>query len=559
MSHSSDHAATHPMPSASPAVRGVLDSLPDEALIGQLLCVYQRGPEVGTFLDQLERDGIMPGAFFLAGGTSSEGTLDRVMALNGWSAVPPLTAANLESGSSTFALDGELVANPMQVAASGDPHFGTLLGQQCALLARQMGLTWAFAPVVDVTYNHVNPITSVRAFGQDPDLVRDHGTAFLTALQAGGVAACAKHWPGDGVDDRDQHLVTSVNHLEPEEWHRGFGSIYRAVIDAGVHTVMAGHVAAPGLLGWDHQDAFLPATQNRALLQGLLRERLGFDGLIVSDNTLMAGFSRVMPRDEAVVTAISAGCDMLLGADFTVDDYRALSDAVEKGTLSRRRLVEAVSRVLTLKEKLSLLDGAAQAPVAQPEPGWRTELARASVTLTKDVEQTLPITADRYPSTLVYVLGDQATFYQPAEGLADRFADGLRERGVRVTLRRVPGERRTPRGERDVQREFDLIIYFANVPFSSTSNSTRIEWSYPQGPEAPRFAESRSVLVSVADPYHLQDLPSVGTAVNGYTPSGEVVDAIVASLTGEAPWRGKSPVDPFCGHVDAQVLKPRLT
>src|SRR4051794_34918654 len=557
---------TQPMRAMSPHLQStstsevstVLDSLSDEELVGQLLCVYQRGPRAEELLAKLERSDLRPGGFFVAGGSTTEGTRDRVQTMAAWSRVAPLVAANLESGSSTFALDGELLANPLQVAASGDPHYAHLLGEHSALLAHRMGVNWAFAPVVDLVYSHHNPITGVRTFGADPVDVARHGVAFISALQAAGIAACAKHWPGDGVDDRDQHLVTSVNSLDEDEWDSGFGEVYRAVVEAGVHTIMVGHIAAPGLLGGDHPEAYLPASQSHGLIDERLRGRLGFKGLVVSDNTLMAGFNRVMPRSDAVVTAVAAGCDMLLGGDYTLDDFQSLLAAVESGRLSRERLLEAVTRVLTLKHSLGMLAGDPASVPVEPAAGWQTDLARASVTLTKDVEDTLPLTAAKYPAVLVYVLGDEPTFYQPASGLASRFAEGLRARGSRVDLRRVPGEGRTPRGERDLQRSYDLVVYFANVPFASTSNVSRIAWSYPQGPEVPRNAEARSLLVSVADPFHLQDLPSVGTAVNGYTPSEEVVDAVLECLAGEAEWRGVSPVDPFCGYEDARVVKPRV-
>ena len=550
--------SSHLQSTAARQVNTVLDSLSDEELVGQLLCVYQRGPRAEELLVELERAELRPGGFFVAGGSATEGTRDRVQKVSEWSRVAPLVAANLESGSSTFALDGELLANPMQVAASGDPDYAGLLGLHSAVLAHRMGINWAFAPVVDLIYSHQNPITSVRAFGSNPLDVARHGSAYISAIQAEGVAACAKHWPGDGVDDRDVHLVTSVNTLEEKEWDRSFGDVYRAVVEAGVQTIMVGHVAAPWLLGTDHPEAYLPASQSHGLISELLRGRLGFKGLVVSDNTLMAGFSRSMPRSEAVVTAVAAGCDMLLGADYTLEDFHALLAALGTGQLTRERLLDAVTRVLTLKHELGLLAARPRSAAVGLPADWQTDLARASVTLTKDIEGTLPVTSDRYPAVLVYVLGDEPTFYQPASGLASRFAEGLRARGSRVDLRTVPGEGRTPRGERDIQASYDLVVYFANVPFASSANVSRVVWSYPQGPEAPRNAEARSLLVSVADPFHLQDLPSVGTAVNGYTPSVEVVDAILSCLAGESEWSGVSPVDPFCGLGDARVVKPRL-
>jgi beta-N-acetylhexosaminidase len=436
----------------------------------------------------------------------------------------------------------------MQVGATRDVMHAGLLGSFCAQRGREVGVNWAFAPVVDLALNHRNPITGTRTFGSDADDVARLGAAYIRALQAGGVAGCAKHFPGDGVDDRDQHLVTSVNSLDLDRWRTTFGAVYRTAIDAGVYTIMAGHIALPALT-----ESFEPATQSRKVLTDLLRGELGFDGLIVSDNTLMAGFSRPLPRRQAIPRAINAGCDMILGAHFVEEDYVTLLDAVRRGEITEERLREAVGRVLDLKARIGVLSRPT-APSGSPSTfeSEKRGLAQASITLAKHTDDVLPVAAARYQRVLVYVIGDTGTFYDPAQGLAEMFIAGLRARGIETVRRDVPGEGRTQVTERELQDSVDLIIYFANLTFTSDSNSSRIRWSYPQAPESPRLPIP-SLLVSIADPYHLQDLPSVGTAVNGYTPSPQTVEAVLAGITGELPMRGMSPIDPYCGYADARV------
>ena len=535
------------------SVDDVLLSLTIEEQVGQLLCVYHRDTDATTTLRPYEVLGLKPGGFLISGGSNRTRTTQTIKEFESWSRVRPLIAANLESGTNTFITDGVLFASPMQVAATGNPTHARRLGTFCATQARAMGINWAFAPVIDIALNHRNPITNTRAFGSDPELVAKMGAAYITALQAGGVAAAAKHWPGDGVDDRDQHLLTSINSLGHDAWWSTFGRVYKAAIDAGVMTVMAAHIALPGY-GSDRQD-LRPATLSRRLLVDLLRDELGFTGMVVSDNNLMAGFTRVMPRDQAVVEAINAGCDMLLGSDYVAEDFEALLAATRTGALPADRLREAVTRVLTTKARLGLLQtpdeptaelDRRQAPADGPHQ-WLEDVARQSITLVKDTDAVLPVNAARYRKILVYVIGDRATFYQPASGLAHQFARGLEQFGCEVQLRSIPGEGRTPRSERQIQGTADLVIYFANMTFTSESNTSRVRWSYPQGPDAPRWPDVPSMLVSVADPYHLQDMPSIGTAVNGYSPSPHTVNAILDCIAGRAEFEGSSPVDPFAG------------
>jgi beta-N-acetylhexosaminidase len=550
------------------SIDAMLDGMRVEDLVGQLMCVYLTAPQASTLLEQLKEIGLKPGGVLLAGPRTVAQAREDVAQLTRSSAISLLIAANLESGTSTFLTDGEVFANPMQVAATGSVLHATRLGQFCAARGREVGVNWAFAPVIDVALNHRNPITGTRTFGMDPARIAEYAAAYISAVQAGGVAASAKHWPGDGVDDRDQHLVTSVNSLPIDAWMQTYGAVYRSAIEAGVMTVMAAHIALPAYFdGGDRADAYVPASLNRRLITDLLRGALGFDGLVVSDNNLMAGFTRVMPRNIALPTAINAGCDMLLGSQFVPDDYTILLQAVADGRISEGRLREAVGRVLQVKARLGLLaqpdtDVETQRHAPLPERAsdsdfgfdrWKRDVAAQSITLAKHTDDVLPVTSARYRRVLVYVLGDTGTFYDPAANLAAPFIAGLQARGLIVERRDVPAAGRSQTTERDIQQQHDLVIYFANHTFTSDSNTSRIVWSYPQGPEAPRRPDVPVLLASIADPYHLQDMPSVGTAVNAYSPSLHTIDAVLACITGEEPFRGVSPIDPFCGYPDAHL------
>lgn len=217
-----------------------------------------------------------------------------------------------------------------------------------------MGLNWSFAPIVDINYDFHNPITNVRTFGNDPEKVLAFASQYLKGADESGVAVAIKHFPGDGVDERDQHILTSVNSFSTEEWDKTYGYVYKNLIDQGAKTVMVGHIAQPAYVKAQNENAsreerLRPASLSPELLGGLLRKKLGFNGLISTDATPMVGFTSAMKRSEAIPQAIAAGCDMILFNKSLEEDYRYLLDGVKNGRVSEERLDEAVLRILATK------------------------------------------------------------------------------------------------------------------------------------------------------------------------------------------------------------------
>lgn len=553
-----------PMPApTSPWVARTLAAMSVPEKVGQLLCVYLRSDDMAEWTAWLDGIGVRPGGILLTP-RSREAARADVAAVQRWSRVPVLVAANLEAGAGF--LDGvEPLGHPLQIAATRDVEQARRLARYCAAEAADIGVTWAFAPVVDLLLNHRNPITNTRTFGSDRELVTAMACAFVEELEAAGVMTSPKHFPGDGVDDRDQHLCATSNDLSADEWWATSGAIYRAVLAAGARSVMVGHIRQPALSravrpGIPDRE-LLPASLSRELVTGVLRTGLGFDGLVVTDNSAMTGFTSVMARPDALVATLEAGCDMVLGNIDVRADLEALVAAVDDGRLAIEVVDRAVARVLAAKESLGLTGEdpvrpgpAVPVPDATTVEGWRRDLADRSVTLVKDTQGLLPLDPSVHRRVLVRVIGDEPTFYDASTALADRFADGLRARGMDVAVRRVPDGELTQAGAWDVVGRYDLCLYFASLKFVGNTNGLRVAWAPPQGADAPRHVtELPTALVSVADPFLAQDLPMVRTVVNGYTPTGAVVDACLATLFGDAPFLGVSPVDPFGGHWDAAL------
>ena len=221
---------------------------------------------------------------------------------------------------------------------------------------RAAGVNLDFAPVADVASNPSNPVIGVRSFGAEPALVARHVVAFVEGLQGAGVSACAKHFPGHGATAEDSHVELPLLARTLEELRAEELVPFRAAIDAGVAAVMTAHIRVPDL-----DD--VPATLSRAILTGLLREELGFRGLIVTDALEMGAISGTLPVEEAAVRALAAGADALcLGHDLEDEAcgriLSAVEDAVAAGRLGEERLGEAAGRVAAVGSSVAAAPGA---------------------------------------------------------------------------------------------------------------------------------------------------------------------------------------------------------
>jgi beta-N-acetylhexosaminidase len=230
------------------------------------------------------------------------------------------------------------------------------IGARVGRAVRAAGCNLDFAPDVDINSNSDNPVIGVRSFGADPDLVARHSEAWIRGIEATGVAASAKHFPGHGDTAVDSHLALPVVDRSLDELRERELVPFRAAIDAGTRTIMTSHILLPQL------DPDRPATLSPTILQGLLREELGFDGVIVSDALDMKGASGILGIPAAAAAAVAAGCDLLcIGTDNTDDQLadieQRMLDAVAMGELPVDRLADAAARVRALGVDLAAWAG----------------------------------------------------------------------------------------------------------------------------------------------------------------------------------------------------------
>lgn len=544
-------------------VRETFASLSEEEKIGQMFCPIGVDAEetvLKEFVDEFH-----PGAIMYRAMPSAE-----IRKIHGFlqqnSKIPLLLGANLESGGNGICADGTYYARPMSVAASNNPKNAYRLGAIAGKEAQAVGCNWAFAPICDLDYNYRNPITNVRTYGSDQERVIRFVKEQMKGLAEYGVASAVKHFPGDGVDERDQHLLSSVNSLSVEEWDRTYGQIWQEVINAGTLSIMVGHILQPAyskFLNPELRDEeILPATLSKEILQGLLREKLGFNGMIVTDATPMVGFNAAMARKEAIPAALAAGCDMILFNKDIREDYQAVRDAIADGRLTEDRVDEAVTRILAMKASMGL-PGAKVAGTLIPEETslssvaceehleWAKECSDESITLVKDTQNLLPISPEKYKRVRLYLLEDRiGGGFKDGDGAIGTVKERLEKEGFEVHLydySKPDFFEMFEGGVADIKNKFDLVIYVACIDTASNQSVRRIDWVHLMAADAPWFVHDvPAMFISIANPYHLVDAPMIKTFINAYTPSKTVIEQVIEKIMGRSEFKGVNPVDPFC-------------
>lgn len=530
-------------------VEDTLAMLSTEQKAGQLFCVMG-GDYPFEQLKEMVSESRVGGILYRP--APAEEIRTQYAQLDAIAPVPLLKAANLEEGGAGAISDGTLFGWPMLAAAADDPKQTEHFAMSTASEGKEVGINWTFSPVCDLDMNYQNPITNVRTCGSDIDKVLRGTEIFAEVMQQSGIAACAKHFPGDGVDYRDQHLHPSYNSLTAEEWYASYGRIYQNLISKDLLSVMVGHIVQPNVeMDMNPELKFedcLPGSLSKELLTGVLREKFGFNGVITTDATIMGGFCMAMERRLAIPAAIMAGNDMLVfNTDFE-EDYVYILEALEDGRLTKERLDEAVTRILALKAKVCGEHPYTEITRETSEK-WHRECVEKAATLVKNLKsEVFPVTKDKYDSIRLIILGNDTV---PGGTMSDTAKCFLEERGFSVDIYQ-PFEDDLHGTKALSDRR--LTIYLANYEQASNQTTVRINWCQKHALDSPRFLnEEPCIFVSMANPYLLQDVPRVKTYINAYTATVTSVQVVLEKLLGEGEFTGVSPVDAFCGLPDTGI------
>lgn len=366
------------------------DQLTMQEKVGQLFTFYNTGKQLSALTETMIREWKVGGIFLDMGSLDHPEqvyqltTAMQQAALSTGLGIPLFVSADYVAGAGCKLASGGAVHFPKNkaIGAAGDVELAYESGRVTAAESLAMGVNFNYSPVVDINNNPLNPVIGTHSFGENRDEVGAMGQAVIRGYQDHGMIATAKHFPGHGDTHVDSHFDLPVLPFDKERLSRFELEPFRVAIAAGVDAVMVGHIAVPAL-----DSSMLPASLSPAMTTGLLREELGFQGLIVTDGLSMKGVTSKFTQAEACVMAIQAGADILLALARTAEEagpmVQAVLDAVRSGAISEARLDESVHRILRMKAKYSLLPDSFRIPPYDPAAFNRPEYTDISLLLAR--------------------------------------------------------------------------------------------------------------------------------------------------------------------------------
>lgn len=512
--------------------------------------------------------------------------------LQKYAKVPVFIACNTEAGGDGACADGTYIGAGVKIGATDNDKYAFELGKMSNEEAAAIGCNMAFAPVCDIAYNWQNTEVIGRAFGDNPERVARMSVEYLKGAHTiPGFACVAKHFPGNGQDFRDAHISNNVNYFDVDEWNATYGHVYQELIENDLDAIMGGHILMPkyakALNPSLTDEEMMPATLSPEIMTTLLRDRLRFNGMVVTDASHMVAMTNRMKRSEMLPLSINAGCDMFLFFNDPDEDFATMLDAYRDGVISEERITEALTRILGLKarlglhkkEKDDLVPPSEEVAAGLHKPEYmemQKEISKDAITLVKyKDEDVLPITPEKYKRIMiVHVKGAGGAMDElmkamgygggnPAEELkkklcAKGFDAFIYESPIDVMKKQIADGQKPDiniyfagkNAIADFVKDMDLVITVCNVSsgrpsFGMSKGGGEIPWYVFEVPV---------VVVSCGQPTMLADVPMARTYINAYDSKDSTLDALVDKLlTGKDAFTAIDPIDSFCGLFDTRL------
>ncbi|MDU4962473.1 MAG: beta-N-acetylhexosaminidase [Sporomusaceae bacterium] len=384
-------------------IEALLQTMPLEQKIGQMLLPALPGagggtvkmtPQTAEFLRRYHVGGII---LFRENLVDAEQTRQLISELQAAAPLPLFIAVDQEGGRVSRLPDGTIMPGNMALGAGGDPELAFLAAKAIGEELAELGFNLNLAPVLDINSNPDNPVIGIRSFGEDPRLVADLGKAFLRGLHTAGIAAAVKHFPGHGDVSQDSHHTLPFLPYRLTELTKRELLPFREALREQPDMVMTAHIALPALetqVQAGGSGAPVPATLSAAVLNGVLRREMGYDGVIITDALNMKAVAAHFSPAEIAVKAVAAGADILLMPQ-PAQAHAALTAAVRQGILSEQRIDQSLRRILAVKAKRGLLRNGELFPTLHPDAKKQRDalaahLAGRAVTLLRNQRGILP-------------------------------------------------------------------------------------------------------------------------------------------------------------------------
>ena len=458
--------------------------------------------------------------------------------------VPLLISADLEGGTGLIFRGGTRFPKAMALGATFDPETARRVGRMTALEAKSIGVHVNFYPVVDVNNNPLNPIINTRSFGEDPKRVSEMAAAYIEGFQENGLIATAKHFPGHGDTSSDSHLQLPVIAASRERLEQVELVPFEGAIQAGVRAVMTGHLVVPAL----EPRQGVPATLSKRISTDLLKEELGFRGLVFTDALNMGGLRHHYSDAEAAVQAFAAGADLILLPPSVEKAFQGLRDALGQGRISPARLDESVRRILEVKARLGLHTGprsylsAIDQQVGAPEQLESSQrIMDRAITLVRDENDVLPFSPGPNAEVLLLTVLDER---RPRESRGAAFvAEFLRRHRRTQHLEVLPDVSSEKLDSiRQLAEEVDYLVVGSYIRTADNKGDFGLSPGEMELLETLSEGQSPAAFVLFGSPYLLPLVSRLPTYIAAYDdyPGAEL--AAVKAILGEIPFRGQLPV-----------------
>jgi beta-glucosidase-like glycosyl hydrolase/CubicO group peptidase (beta-lactamase class C family) len=455
--------------------------------------------------------------------------------------IPLILGADFESGTGMRLDEGTSFPSAMGIGATSDARLAYTVGQVVALEARAAGVRWIFAPDADVNNNPDNPIINIRSFGEDPHSVAEYVAQFVRGVEEHGALATAKHFPGHGNAGADSHLELPVVPGDRKALESTELVPFRAAIAADVSAIMSGHLAVRAF----EPDPAVPATLSHNILTGLLRNEMGFRGLIVTDAMDMGGVTSLYPPGEAAVRAVEAGVDVLLMPPVPDAALAALENAVRSGRISTERINASVRRILEAKARLGLdanrlVDVASlNAEFGLPRYAMESQdIADRGVTLLRDSTKLLPLDSTQPLRVLLVALSADPDPY-PGEIIGPEIrwrVDSLRVLRADTQFTSVSTLNLPP------PESYDLAIAALFVRVADRKGNVGLPDDQRAFVNQLLGTAKPTVVISFGSPYVIERFPEANTWLAEFGTNDVSQRAAVRALFGQTTVSGHIPV-----------------
>lgn len=513
--------------------------------IGQIMMFGFDGHTIPSHIEMLFRDYHLGGIIYFRRNVGKSEQIkqlsDSLQQLSAQSNNIPLSIAIDQEGGMVARIDQDVTLMPgqMTLGATGNAQYAYEAGRISGMELAQMGITVNFAPVLDVNNNTKNPVIGIRSFGEKAELVAQLGKSMIDGYQQIGISACAKHFPGHGDTTADSHYeLPSVAH-DLKRIHAIELVPFKAAIEAEVDMIMTAHVQFPAI-----EPDGKPATLSYRVLTELLREELGFRGLVVTDCLEMNAISQGIGVGRGAVESFKAGADLILVShrlERQLAAFQAIELAIETGEISEARLDESVARILKVKY-------AQQQRMIQAQNQWHPigdpnsqiicdEMMQSAATLVQDQHKNIPLAPE--PTLVIWPEVRESTQVDEVIEQEMTLGSQLQQQGIivdEVVIGNIPSK-----------EEIDNIITkLSSQPIQQVVmgmyNATFSEGQHKLIQLLKALNLEHLVFISLRNPYDIELLSSEDTYICAYENRPAMIRALSQVLVGSKPFKGKLPV-----------------